>query len=828
LNLIGIQIQAVEAYRVDHAGRVLGVRVRGVADQNLRSVFVSLFPAPANIRDASMASYQFGVEVNARFLGEREAIKLNYAAASWHEVVAPGTTLPTAYAWCADIDLLDHPKHPPVHLGHQAQAMQVQASYLGGLRKDLPPALYLANSLSLVKEFPLGVLFVHGIGMQTKSETLSGWTAPLLSWINNWFDGASHRAATQAQTTDAEHWLSALVVREDYHAFDADAGDRHRMAEDFTARVLSKTYAGQRQRMHAGASRSLNNSKQRSVKPEEEASRQRFEQHLVKDLGINVVHGEAALADARLIDGDAPISQPSTVEMHIQTLLVDGTVERSQWLMAESMWAESFRAPSFGSFVAWCLCSVPAIWLHYFAMIFERSGRSWPRALLSLLPLTTVVLLAILAMAALWLLAVVPVDRLRSALLSVQRRLAGVVGDSYIFLCDAVQRRAIVDRVQRDVEWLSLRCRKVVVVAHSQGAAVADKALNNVREYSPQSLSALVTLGAGVQTLERLSELRDRPLVQVIGWMALAAGALFWVGVTLFFGFDLPWLGVALFVGGAGGMTLAAVRGWKEHPGWSTVPLAAASIKPWYDFFATRDPVPMGPLVDPKSHSTASQYYPSEVSNRASYLSDHTSYWQNPEQVVGPIARVLADADQGTFIDGCMPDARALEAQLVRSRNSRLRWLRTARLITWLTVFWIAWWQRDVAIEFFTWGWSAIGSRNGLSSGDVAFPGWGAILRTASIIVPWLLYAAVITAAWDAWGDAELRRILQAQHMPANRTGLLTFAVLLAALPTIAVALTVPITFLQFAIAWAVGGLLTGGVVHTLHKKRQGTTPVDR
>ena len=58
---------------------------------------------------------------------------------------------------------------------------------------------------------------------------------------------------------------------------------------------------------------------------------------------------------------------------------------------------------------------------------------------------------------------------MRAYVLKVQLKLAGVVGDSYVLLEDPVQRRAILDRVRRDLKWLIQRCRSVVLIAHSPG-----------------------------------------------------------------------------------------------------------------------------------------------------------------------------------------------------------------------------------------------------------------------------------------------------------------------------------------------------------------------
>ena len=116
----------------------------------------------------------------------------------------------------------------------------------------------------------------------------------------------------------------------------------------------------------------------------------------------------------------------------------------------------------------------------------------------------TLAQLAFIALMVLWL---VPWDRLRSAVLRLQASLAGIVGDSYMLLEDPVQRRAIIDRVQRDLNWLLQRCRNVVVVAHSQGAAVAEMVLVEPRRSGPVKIKSFITLGAGIQTLSAIENI---------------------------------------------------------------------------------------------------------------------------------------------------------------------------------------------------------------------------------------------------------------------------------------------------------------------------------
>src|SRR4029077_18992338 len=121
------------------------------------------------------------------------------------------------------------------------------------------------------------------------------------------------------------------------------------------------------------------------------------------------------------------------------------------------------------------------------------------------------------AFVALTALSVIPIPQFRSFLHSIQRKLAGVVGDSYVFLSDPVQRQAILTRVQRDQSWLETRCRATVVVAHSQGAAISKAVLHGQNQTGQTKLHSLITLGAGIQTLDAIEKMAADQRVQISG-----------------------------------------------------------------------------------------------------------------------------------------------------------------------------------------------------------------------------------------------------------------------------------------------------------------------
>src|SRR6185369_12812942 len=101
------------------------------------------------------------------------------------------------------------------------------------------------------------------------------------------------------------------------------------------------------------------------------------------------------------------------------------------------------------------------------------------KALEGLLATVAVVMLPVLTVVTVTslVIGVLPIARLRAAILRLQKTLLGTVGDSYALLESSIRGSAMSSCVQRDLKWLQSVAGKTVTVAHSQGAAVAHAAL---------------------------------------------------------------------------------------------------------------------------------------------------------------------------------------------------------------------------------------------------------------------------------------------------------------------------------------------------------------
>jgi hypothetical protein len=306
----------------------------------------------------------------------------------------------------------------------------------------------------------------------------------------------------------------------------------------------------------------------------------------------------------------------------------------TSWLLAESWWAGEFRHPPFTRLAGWLLTVGPwAIISHASRWLRDAPRAQLPYQALKVvlaIPLSwlmqiVVVLLAVLA----WL----PIPGLRRAISGFLLRLTGTLGDSYVLLESPVQKTAAIESVRRDVRWLADRCDKVAVVAHSQGAAIARLALAESRH---SSVCLFATFGSGVSKLTELESLetgavarlvRTFVAVSLVGLALLPRGlsltperSIIW---TLFLVMPLAFLGVSIkFV-------------WDQSKAWPER-ARTLSLSPldWVDFWATSDPVPNGPLARP---GVVGQLRSVQVTNRISWFSDHSSYWENRDEFVLPL-----------------------------------------------------------------------------------------------------------------------------------------------------------------------------------------------
>jgi hypothetical protein len=205
------------------------------------------------------------------------------------------------------------------------------------------------------------------------------------------------------------------------------------------------------------------------------------------------------------------------------------------WLLSEGWWAESFLAPTYFELVSWSLRALPWALTSHIAQRYwlAKSGHThkWFAATLALVKLFLGLLFAPVLVLALVVVAVVgllPIPAVRGALLSAQRVFTATVGDSLVFVESPVRAALIKTRILEGLEGLQQRCDRTVVVAHSQGAAVALEALGGiagVNEPPDKQPDTLITFGAGTNPLSILRTSEALPKKIVLDPVRLAMGA---------------------------------------------------------------------------------------------------------------------------------------------------------------------------------------------------------------------------------------------------------------------------------------------------------------
>jgi hypothetical protein len=480
----------------------------------------------------------------------------------------------------------------------------------------------------------LGVLLVHGIGEQKQGETLNEFAAPIVRWLSEW------------------------------------------LAPDVQVRRLAGVLA----------------------------------QHIdTKD-----VTGSARFTRGALRTTDLPPGTPAHASATIRRDVAGGAAVEQTWLFAESWWSPQALAPRVSPFLSWLVTRGPWILLlHLSQRVGIDPGRAaargpsppqrWPvvaaRAIarwLAVFATTLAWLGASLLLIGLWCVvssvALVPIGYVRRRVYELLRALAGVVGDSYVLTRDPIQRAAFADTTRRSLAWLRAQgCRRIAVIAHSQGAVVASDVL--LARRAPQ-VDLLVTLGPGIAKLDALTA-REARAPHGFMWSGAAAPlSLFAVLSTLLLFNRLGAEGgpdFALWVIAAVLLVLAwhAIR-----TSWKTVTDSLERLQPdallvllmrqyqprmrWRDFYASHDPVANGSLsrtVGARLRRIVSR----RVMVLASTFQDHTAYWASRADCVSRIVQSLdACARSGLF-------ATAVGMQRVRqARRMHGRWVRLLQALRWL------------------------------------------------------------------------------------------------------------------------------------------------
>jgi pimeloyl-ACP methyl ester carboxylesterase len=350
------------------------------------------------------------------------------------------------------------------------------------------------------------------------------------------------------------------------------------------------------------------------------------------------------LTEARLKAVRNEAESPAYAVMTISAIEKAAGLPLSEsWLLCEAWWGESVQPPRPLRLLAWLWTRGPIlIFWHFFLGFQARSSDKsnvkhasisrmvYNKCKMILLAYWFSVLAIFLAaicqmvMTTATALLVIPIGKWRQAVANVARVLTLTLGDSYVLLEHDIQRTALVARVRKSLSWLSDRVKQVVVIAHSQGAAIAHEALVQTKL---DKVQRFITVGSGLEKLHflrRTRQTRKGLLSSALLCPVLGAGFwLLWSGqyqlsaVVSFTGFVLAVIALASLENYQSELT-------KRIP---SLRLKQESDAPfWLDINATHDLIPMGVGSLLRTHPFVTGL---EISNKRSFLHDHIDYFSN-------------------------------------------------------------------------------------------------------------------------------------------------------------------------------------------------------
>ncbi len=290
---------------------------------------------------------------------------------------------------------------------------------------------------------------------------------------------------------------------------------------------------------------------------------------------------------------------------------------QESWLLCEGWWADAFLAPSYRELVSWSVTALP------WSIALRIAQRYWTAAesgkvsnkIVSVvktyawLPIALLFAPLYIAILAIGLVAgLLPIPQLRTRILAARGGFAAIVGDSLAFVKSPIRAALIRTRVLGGLARLKQCCETTVVVAHSQGAAVAMDALGGILGTAAETSEAtrqdplgprvvpdsLVTFGAGTALLvslkvlsARFAKVEKNPTLLATIAIVIAIGLSLWLFVDVIaqritfldilkaVGVALAPSAVAVFVG------LIIYLALKLWPNLGTRSAALLVSKPW-------------------------------------------------------------------------------------------------------------------------------------------------------------------------------------------------------------------------------------------------------
>lgn len=481
-----------------------------------------------------------------------------------------------------------------------------------------------------------------------------------------------------------------------------------------------------------------------------------------------VAHGYLTITRTRAETGE-PVEPPETQE----------------WLLAESWWADVFRPATFGELATWVISVGPSVIASQRAGVVQRvegAKPGWAKGfwgtivLRAMIAVTTLGLYVAAGLAAalitplallLFVLAVLRIPLLSDLALAGARNLAASFGDLLVLVRSPLRFAAMAERVREDIELVGRVCDEVIVVAHSQGSAVAWHALRRMAagpEKQRAPVRTFVSFGQALRKLKALYRINRTGgrLQGLATLLAVASTAFILALVWLTIGIAADLIGSRLEVETAGidplavgglavfALLLVASQGLLTVIAADNDDAAAGElideldkVRPafarfqWLDFWASADPAPNGPLFDAMPDGVTSY----RVRNRANTVRDHSIYWRNVTEFVGAVAMQAAAIAAPSPLGIADPVPPSLKDE-ARIRDRRVTLLAAGRATFFIGAAVAVYFARN---DLPDWGRAVLGLLDDLPLIGSWFAGW------EPAAAGWLGAAVLVAAALAAW-----------------------------------------------------------------------------
>lgn len=597
------------------------------------------------------------------------------------------------------------------------QEIPLKLEFLGWIHKEDLHVTILVDYIEAVSPYDLAVLFVHGIGEQRTSDTLRSWIDPVVSTLNDYYKSQIYGIAKQNDLS--EEFLSVL-------------NSKKSLSKHYVPKLLS----------------GYDNHIKHAVDDIEDSIQKDFPSR-EESGGGDIIDGAAGYTEFHPEQVES--TDPPNAIVDIAELEINGKINNYRWIFAESNWVEFSRPPSFSDLAYWAIGVGPLILAHYYRALTTKRNLLFKALLVA--PICVLVTAIQLAMMALMCAAIVPSSWVRERVFRFQRKLLGSIGDSYVFINDDLQSLAIRNSIKKNINWLSRRSNKLIVIAHSQGAAISKEVLRSLHleRFDKIKMSKLITLGSGEIILKSLKETRwslPSGWVTLIGFWLVTLSLLLSIGISEYY-LLITVIGIVLIYYGVSRLVWDDLDEPERY-----------FLPPIDEYFSSRDPVSYGLK---EFHDKVSNYNAVEITNRKSIFTDHNTYWENKAEFVFPVIRALRSFSKNTINKGGVnhkDDKRdqTIKARLSSTRKKAVYCLQGLKLLTLFCFLVLFAENQDKLLSFIE---TVFFNKIRPESDGLGSQYLDNISLLISIITPYLFYFLLAVPAWISWSDSLFRNNLR-------------------------------------------------------------------